>query len=191
MSEWLIQTFLRSLPLMWQRRFTPSKHMASNLPFPNILVTYKKIKIKILNCKLLRLYLGILLAVLLEDQLPLQPLVLVLPPPPVLSSLSFIFRHFVFLFLNHLSNHSLITVLVSATLFSLSSGRNRGLGVTRDYLHTVNLRKLGVLSEFNLLQHEGPHVVAEPVRVQFLSLKAATNISKHKKDFLKSLKDPP
>jgi hypothetical protein len=51
------------------------------------------------------LYLGILLAVLLEDQLPLQPLVLVLPPPPVLSSLSFIFRHFVFL-LNHLFNHS-------------------------------------------------------------------------------------
>ena len=71
---------------------------------------------------------------------------------------------------------------MSATLFSLSSGWNRGLGVTRDYLNTVNLGKLGVLSELNLLQHEGPHVVAEPVRVQLLSLKAPTNISKkHKK----------
>ena len=59
---------------------------------------------------------------------------------------------------------------MSATLFSLSSCWNRGLGVTRDYLNTVNLGKLGVLSELNLLQHEGPHVVAEAVGVQFLGL---------------------
>ena len=37
--------------------------------------------------------LGVLLPVLLEDQLTLEALVLVLAPPPVLSSLSFVLRH--------------------------------------------------------------------------------------------------
>ena len=40
MSDWLIQTFFLSLPRMWQSLFTPSKHMASSLPLPNILVTW-------------------------------------------------------------------------------------------------------------------------------------------------------
>merc|ERR1711997_227427 len=38
-------------------------------------------------------HLGVLLAILLEDQLSLQALVLVLSSPPVLSSLSFVLRH--------------------------------------------------------------------------------------------------
>merc|ERR1719180_645891 len=38
-------------------------------------------------------HLSVLLPILLEDQLSLQPLVLVLPPPPVLSSLSLVLRH--------------------------------------------------------------------------------------------------
>ena len=38
-------------------------------------------------------HLGILLAILFEDELSLEALVLVLPPPPVLSSLSFVLRH--------------------------------------------------------------------------------------------------
>ena len=38
-------------------------------------------------------HLGILLAVLLEDQFSLQALVLILSPPPVLSSLSLVLRH--------------------------------------------------------------------------------------------------
>ena len=38
-------------------------------------------------------HLGILLAILFEDELSLQALVLVLPPPPDLSSLSFVLRH--------------------------------------------------------------------------------------------------
>lgn len=33
-------TFFRSFPRMWQSRLTPSKHMASNLPFPNIFITW-------------------------------------------------------------------------------------------------------------------------------------------------------
>ena len=37
--------------------------------------------------------LGVLLAVLLEDQLTLEALILVLSPPPVLASLSLILRH--------------------------------------------------------------------------------------------------
>ena len=36
-------TFLRSFPRMWQRRLTPSKHMASRRPLPSILVTWKMI----------------------------------------------------------------------------------------------------------------------------------------------------
>ena len=36
---------------------------------------------------------GILLAILLEDELSLQAHILILPPPPVLSSLSFVLRH--------------------------------------------------------------------------------------------------
>ena len=39
------------------------------------------------------MHLGILLAVLLEDQFSLQALVLILSPPPVLSSLSLVLRH--------------------------------------------------------------------------------------------------
>ena len=39
--------------------------------------------------------LGVLLAVLLEDQLTLQALVLVLSPPPVLTSLSLVLGHLV------------------------------------------------------------------------------------------------
>ena len=39
------------------------------------------------------IYLGVLLAILLEDELSLQPLVLILSPPPVLSSLSLVLRH--------------------------------------------------------------------------------------------------
>ena len=59
MSPWLIQTyksktksnnpicffqvngltFFLSFPLMWQSRLMPSKHIASNLPFPSIFVT--------------------------------------------------------------------------------------------------------------------------------------------------------
>lgn len=34
-----IHTFFRSFPLIWHNLLTPSKHIASNLPFPNILVT--------------------------------------------------------------------------------------------------------------------------------------------------------
>ena len=120
------------------------------------------------------LYLGILLAVLLEDQFPLQPLILILSPPPVLSSLSFIFRHFVFLLFITCFKYLTITcyeVCFYKVLLCLSSGGYRRLGVTSNYLHTVNLGKLGVLSELNLLQHEGPHVVTEPVRVQLFSLK--------------------
>ena len=38
--------------------------------------------------------LGVLLAVFLEDELTLEPLVLVLSPPPVLASLSLVLGHF-------------------------------------------------------------------------------------------------
>ena len=41
----------------------------------------------------MRLYLGVLLPVLFEDELSLEPLVLVLSPPPVLASLSLVLRH--------------------------------------------------------------------------------------------------
>ena len=38
-------------------------------------------------------YLGVLLSVLLKDQFPLDSLVLVLTPSPVLSSFSLVLRH--------------------------------------------------------------------------------------------------
>ena len=40
MSPWLIQTFLRILPRICANRFSPSKHIASRRPFPNILTTW-------------------------------------------------------------------------------------------------------------------------------------------------------
>jgi hypothetical protein len=40
-----------------------------------------------------RLYLSVLLPVLFKDELSLEPLVLVLSPPPVLASLSLVLRH--------------------------------------------------------------------------------------------------
>merc|ERR1711870_72719 len=40
MSDWAIHTFFRSLPRMWHRRSTPSKHIAVRRPLPNILVTW-------------------------------------------------------------------------------------------------------------------------------------------------------
>lgn len=39
-SDWLIQTFLRNFPRMWHKRLMPSKHVASSLPLPSILVTW-------------------------------------------------------------------------------------------------------------------------------------------------------
>lgn len=39
-ERWILPTFFRSFPLMWQRRLVPSKHMASRRPFPNILITW-------------------------------------------------------------------------------------------------------------------------------------------------------
>ncbi len=38
------------------------------------------------------------------------------------------------------------------------------------YLDPVHLVDLGVISELDVLQHKGPDVVAEPVRVQLLRL---------------------
>ena len=73
-----IQTRLRSLPLMWQSRFTPSKQKASKRPLPSILVTCKR-----WDGRLGRLapqpaeegsrrrHLRVLLAVLLEGELAL------------------------------------------------------------------------------------------------------------------------
>ena len=114
-------TFFLSLPLIWQRRFTPSKHIASRRPLPNIFVTFDRSTCQLWGIKAIHTshilcisrqyatvlfvfliliflsfhgtYLGILLAILFEDELSLQALVLVLPPPPVLSSLSFVLRH--------------------------------------------------------------------------------------------------
>jgi hypothetical protein len=34
------RTFFRIFPRIWANRFSPSKHWASNLPFPNIFVTW-------------------------------------------------------------------------------------------------------------------------------------------------------
>ena len=106
----LKSTFFLSFPLMWQSRLTPSKHIASRRPLPSILVTFRCWMILIVTtrklvivCVFLLLsvqdryqfepHLSVLLPILLEHELSLQPLVLVLPPPPVLSSLSLVLRH--------------------------------------------------------------------------------------------------
>merc|ERR1719391_1013021 len=68
---------------------------------------------------------------------------------------------------------SLVTRKSQKITFSflvVSASRHRGLGVARNYFHSVHLRKLTVLAELNLLQHKSPHVVAKPISVQFLSL---------------------
>jgi len=53
----------------------------------------------------------------------------------------------------------------------VSASGHRGLCVTSNYFHSVNLSKLTVLTKLNLLEHESPHVVAKPIGVQLLSLK--------------------
>jgi len=55
-------------------------------------------------------------------------------------------------------------------LFSLRTRRSRRLGVTGNYLDSVHLGEVRVLTELHLLQHESPDVVAEPVGVQLVRL---------------------
>lgn len=40
LKQTFIPTFFLNFPLMWHNLFTPSKHIASNRPFPNILITW-------------------------------------------------------------------------------------------------------------------------------------------------------
>jgi len=61
--------------------------------------------------------------------------------------------------------------LIKTQLFSIRTGRTRGLGVTGNYLDSVHLGEVGILAELHLLQHESPDVVAETVGVQFVGLK--------------------
>ena len=74
-------------------------------------------------------------------------------------------------------------------LFSLRTRRSRRLGVTGNYLDSVHLQhqhcrprsdqqikrsvylgEVRVLTELDLLQHEGPDVVTKAVRVEFIGL---------------------
>jgi len=55
-------------------------------------------------------------------------------------------------------------------LFSIGARGSGGLCVTGNYLDSVHLGEVGILTELDLLQHESPDVVAEPVGVQFVSL---------------------
>merc|ERR1719167_885562 len=58
----------------------------------------------------------------------------------------------------------------SVQLFCVSSWRNRILGVTSYNFYTVDFSKFRTFPKFNFLQHKSPHVVAEPVGIQFFSL---------------------
>ena len=90
---------------------------------------------------------------LLEHQLSLQPLVLVLPPPPVLPSLSLVLRHCSkeSSFVTRKSQKiTLFGVFLLCGRLVVSAGGHGGLGVTGDDFHSVNLGELAVLAELNL-----------------------------------------
>jgi len=58
-----------------------------------------------------------------------------------------------------------LTYLLS---FGLSPGGAGGLGIAGHDLDSVHLGEVRVLTEFHLLQHEGPDVVTKAVRVEFI-----------------------
>merc|ERR1719192_3194466 len=150
MSDWLIQTFFRSLPLMWQRRFTPSKHIASKRPLPSILVTWAYSWPSSLNT-----------SSLLSPSFSFFPLLLFFPPFPLFLG---IVQLFVSLSQDHRKSPKSLPPLI------VRAGLNCGLGVASNNLHSVYFSKLTVLAEFDLLEHESPHVVTKTVGVQLLSL---------------------
>jgi hypothetical protein len=92
--EWQ-PTFFRSFPRIWAKRFSPSKHKASRRPFPNIFVTcaystgegpvvsFGQSKICTCHTKRIRRT----LAIFLEGQLALLPVVFVLSSTPVFTTL--------------------------------------------------------------------------------------------------------
>merc|ERR1719167_494787 len=74
-------------------------------------------------------------------------------------------------------NHTKVFLVIITTslefsvqLFCVSSWRNRILGVTSYNFYTVDFSKFRTFPEFNFLQHKCPHVIAEPVGIQFFSL---------------------
>ena len=91
--------------------------------------------------------LGVFLTILLEHELSFEPLVLILSPPPVLSSLSLVLRHCSALCLlsqDHRKSPKPLPPLI------VGAGLNCGLGVASNNLHSVYFSKLTVLAEFDL-----------------------------------------
>ena len=76
MSEVFIQTFFLNFPLMWHSLLTPSKHIASNRPFPSILITWAYSCPSSLNTNSL-----------FPDSFSFLPLHLFLPPLPLFFSM--------------------------------------------------------------------------------------------------------
>ncbi len=118
-------------------------------------------------------------------QFSLQALVLVLSSPAIFASLSFVLRHgddtgLIFntkklgssnkiclkslecLYHSWFDSSLLIVVRFSKCHSSLS--------VTSDDLNTINFFQLVAVSELDVVEHERPDVVAEPVSVQLLRL---------------------
>merc|ERR1719370_960240 len=100
MSDWFIHTFFLSLRILV---VTETNEHNVRLVYPHLLPELASDVTKPLHAiETHRLeaavaqhlgHLGILLAVLFEDQFSLKALVLILSPPPVLSSFSLVLRH--------------------------------------------------------------------------------------------------
>ena len=134
---------------MWQRRFTPSKHIASKRPLPSILVTFNKIVWKLSTATTMQNYIE---PGRIPDHPPWTRALFWAPRshsfPSSCSFLPFPCSWALFSSLSLSQDHRKSPKPLPPLI--VGAGLNCGLGVASNNLHSVYFSKLTVLAEFDL-----------------------------------------